>query len=375
MFETDPSNFMNATSTPSKFKIYVVGFGGGNPEHLTLEAKKYLQSANLIFYDSKIHPNLFFLSSKEAKWVSISSLSKRQLHSKLEKQLDINQNVVFLIPGAPEPKVINALLDNRQFPYTLIPGISSDNSQDFPLPKNRAIVLRGIDQSQSFLNDLVELGLDVIQCPMIEIIPNKQALKRLTSSFISGFTSLIFTSSNGVTIFFHHLIENEIDIRILANKKIFAVGPKTAESLKLFGLIPDAIPEKFAGDTILKLYSENLQEEKILIPRAKIARQTLPEELKARGAKVCDLSVYRTVSPKLKPIAIQDNDLVIFTSSSTADHFFQSKLYKNQRIVPFCIGDYTRLTVAGYFSGTIYTSDQATAESLTKCIEDYLKNE
>lgn len=241
--------------------------------------------------------------------------------------------------------------------------------------KKRVVVLRGADQAQGMVDELMAQGLDVIQCPMIEILPNKNALNRITPHFISPFTTLIFTSANGVKIFFNSMLEKNIDMRTLVNKKIFSVGPKTEDCLKSFGIIPDGVPEKFVAESLLTVLSGDLKKEKILIPTAAGARPVLPQELKAGGAKVSVLKIYRTVAPKPKPILILDKDLVIFTSSSTADHFFNSTIFKNQNIICFCIGDITRKTVSKYVSKNIYTSKTATSESLVECIIEFLRLE
>lgn len=251
----------------------------------------------------------------------------------------------------------------------------SDSSPLFshaPPFQQRAIVLRAAEQAQVLSEGLSLLGLSVISCPMIEIIPNKQALEHLTVPFIAAFTTLIFTSVNGTSIFFRTLIEKNIEITPLAEKKIFAVGPETANALKNFGISPSGIPQKFDGNSLLTLFNENLTDEKILIPRASLGRQILPQELRTRGAIVCDLGVYDTRLPKLPSIAIYDHDLIIFTSSSTVNHFFQSPLYTNQSIIPFCIGEYTRETLKAYFPYQIYTSAHATIESLIICVKEYL---
>ncbi len=246
-----------------------------------------------------------------------------------------------------------------------IPGVSSAR-------RKRVIVLRGVDQAQEMVEELISLGLDVIHCPMIEIQPNKGPINRITRSFIASFTTLIFTSANGVNVFFHSMLEKGIDVRALANKKFFTVGPKTRDSLISFGFIPDGIPDKFVAESLLDLFHADLKKEKILIPTAAGARAILPEELRGRGARVVVLKIYRTIAPKPRPIEIRDGDLVVFTSSSTAEHFFNSLLYKNQEIISFCIGEITSKAVSKYISENIYISKESTSESLVECIRGWI---
>lgn len=255
----------------------------------------------------------------------------------------------------------------------IITGIAQNRELESGPKRRRVLVLRGADQAQQMVEELAAEGLDVIQCPMIEIAPNQRTLNRINHTFLAPFTSLIFTSANGVNIFLKAMQEKGIDVGTLAGKKFFTVGPKTSDSLKSFGIIPDGIPEKFVAESIIDLFHGKLTNEKILIPTAAGARPILPQELKAGGAKVTVLKIYHTGVPKLKPITILDKDLVIFTSSSTADHFFNSKLFKNQEIISFCIGEITCRTVSKYMTKNIYTSKEATSESLVECVCEFLE--
>lgn len=353
-------------------KIYVVGAGPGDPSLLTLKAKKYLERADLIYFDPALHPNLFFMSKRTAKWISLAHGKGKHLQAMSLRQSSTDHSILFLLPGEPNHHATLAFLDKNGFPYELIPGIKSQRDSAYEEKKSRVIVLRGIDQAQGMIEELLSLNLDVIQCPMIEIIPNHRELKRITKTFITPFTTIIFTSANGVHYFLSDLRQKGIDIRILANKRIFTVGAKTEHCLNSHGLIADGTPATFVAESILDLFGSHLQEEKILIPTADGARDILSKELRDRDAKVCTLKIYKNITPKAKPLSIRDGDMVIFTSSSTAEHFFTSRLYKMQRIIPFCIGEITRKSVAKYISGDIYTSTQATAESLVDSVKRFL---
>lgn len=350
--------------------IYVIGYNPEDSTLITVKGKKQLEIVDYIFYDSFIHPNLFYYSNK-AKWIPIANKKKGQIQDALKKISKEKRSTAFLLKGEPNTESIHSLFDPIQFPYEHIPGVSLSSmaSQE---SRRRVFVLRSIDQAQKIIEDLSALKLNVIQCPMIEIQPNQKELKCISFSFIKPFTTLIFTSANGVNIFMRNLMDKGMDARVMANKKILAIGPKTYECLKSFGLLPDGMPDTYVAESILGLLNSNLHAEKILIPTAEGARQALPEELKARGAMVNVLKIYNNICPKLKPLVIQDYDLVVFTSSSTADHFFKSKLYRNQHIIAFCIGEITQQSVLKYISNNVYTSLKATSESLVECIKKYL---
>ncbi len=226
-----------------------------------------------------------------------------------------------------------------------------------PLFGKRIILLRTLKQSSELRDELHDLGAEVITCPAIEIKPLSPKIN------LTGATMIIFTSPNGVEQF----MKNR-DSRSLAGKKIVAIGPKTAQALRQFGLIADLTPESYQSEGILEVLSKNLNDENILIPTAQGARDVLPDQLRKRGARVIMLPLYKNINPKID-VAINDGDYVVFTSSSTAHHFFSGGHNKN--IVAFCLGPITANAVKQYFRGKLVISKQATAESLIQSIRRY----
>lgn len=383
--QVEPSHSTNPQPSRAddiKGKVVFIGTGPGDPSLLTFKAKKNIEQADVILYESTIHPNLLYFCKEGAKCLLIQK-NKATFRKFIISQAKAGNTVAILIHGdvvlhSKCPEEIQFLSKN-QIPYEMVPGISETaipilSGATAPMSGIKVIVLRSIDQSQDLTDDLSELGADVIQCPMIKIVPTKKELQKVNASFLSSFNTLIFTSANGVRFFMNALFEKLMDARVLSNKKIIAIGPKTKESLMDCGIIADAMPHKFVAESILDVLDEDIKNEKILIPTAFGARQVLPDELRKRGAEVCVLKIYKNVTPPIpKSISVKDGDLVIFTSSSTADHFFNSPLYKKQKIVPFCIGEITRKTVLKYLGNQkIYTSKESTAQSLVDCIHEYV---
>ena len=239
----------------------------------------------------------------------------------------------------------------------------------------RVIILRAMDQSKELAEYLSSLGASVILCPVIELVPEESALNEVNEDFINNFDTLIFTSSNGVKIFMNSLIKKNIGIKIINTKKILVIGPKTKETAIEFGIHVDAMPKTYVAESIIECFEKELDQSKILIATSIDARSIIPDELRKRGAFVKVLSIYKNISPPLADIKILDNDFVVFTSSSTANHFFQSKLYIKQKIKAFCIGEITAATVKKYIDSNIYTAKEATALSIASCISQHVKNE
>ncbi len=249
-------------------------------------------------------------------------------------------------------------------------------TENLPLFGKRIVLLRTADQGQEWLNPLSELGAEVIQLPMIEIIPNDDILEKINSAAIAHFSMIIFTSPNSVKQWMTALFKNGGDTRALAHRKIAAIGPKTAALLKNYGIIPDIIPDEFSQEGLLQVLPNTLSQETILIPTAAGARETFPDQLKTRGATVEVWKLYHTQLPKtISDQQINEGDWVIFTSSSTVTHFFESQVWNHQQITAFCIGKSTLSTLQNYFQGDIVMSPKATIDDMMAVLLNYAKEQ
>ena len=124
--------------------------------------------------------------------------------------------------------------------------------------------------------------------------PFDQALKNL-----SQYHWLVFTSANGVAAFMARLFEQGQDVRALGGLKIAAIGPATAESLRAYGLMADVVPPAFKAEVLLEALGPQVTPgAKMLLARAQIAREVLPEGLVRLGAKVDVAPVYKSRLPQ-----------------------------------------------------------------------------
>jgi len=200
-----------------------------------------------------------------------------------------------------------------------------------PLAGLRVVVTRPEGQAQELCSRLRALGAEPILFPTIAIAPPEaggpldQAIARLPD-----YDWVIFTSVNGVDHFWARLVEvsrssgadgqDELSIRA----RVAAIGPATAEALRQRGAPVHLIPAEYRAEAILDEIGD-VAGQRILLPRADIARPALADGLRAAGAQVDDVSAYRTVRGE-PPAAAFDAlragvDVVIFTSSSTVRHF------------------------------------------------------
>ncbi len=236
-----------------------------------------------------------------------------------------------------------------------------------PLAGNRVVILRTPEQSDELIGMLYENGASVIAWPVLKIEP--EPLGVVNAEFLKQFTMVIFTSPNGVRIFLDAMLQNGIDMRQLYGKKIYVIGAGTAKVLSRFGLIPDGVPGKFVAEGIIDILPENLKGENILIPRASQAREVLPCTLKERGASVTVLPVYNTRERTNLECPVKNGDYVLFTSSSTAEFFFNHPDCKNLSITPCCMGEITAETVRKYHQGELFTARNATVPSLVEAVQ------
>lgn len=190
------------------------------------------------------------------------------------------------------------------------------------LQGKQIVVTRPDDQSGGLLARLRALGAEPIACPAIMIAPPLDfgaldaAIARLAS-----YDWLLVTSVNGVRALLDRMAALGHDRRALAQLRIGAIGPATADELATHGLRASFVPSAYVAEAILDEI-EDVAGKRILLPRADIARDTLAVGLRERGATVDALAAYRTVpGPGARELAERLRshtiDALTFTSSST----------------------------------------------------------
>jgi len=230
-----------------------------------------------------------------------------------------------------------------------------------PLFGKRIVVTRSRDQASVFAEMLIDRGATVIELPTIDVVP-PASWEELDSAIagVESFAWIIFTSANAVRFFMERLRVLGKDVRMLKGVNLCTVGPKTAEALEAFGLKADLIPAEFKAEGVLAaLGNAGVKGKKILIPRAKVSREILPDKLREMGADVTVATAYENVKPatdveRVKKLFEEKKiAAVTFTSSSTVHNFVEMLGQKeyialvNGAIVA-CIGPVTAKTAAEY---------------------------
>jgi uroporphyrinogen III methyltransferase/synthase len=202
-----------------------------------------------------------------------------------------------------------------------------------PLFGTRIVVTRSREQAGEFVDRLMDLGAEVIQAPSIHIEPldDYDEIDRAIAD-ISSYHWLVLTSANGVDHFMRRALARVRDIRDLHGPRICAVGPATAERLQRLHLRVDVLPDEDRSEGVIAALKAtgSLEGRRLLLPRADIARESLPDELRKAGAEVDDIAAYRTVratwgqegQPDIyKKLLEGEVDIVTFTSASSVRHF------------------------------------------------------
>src|SRR5437870_6362818 len=224
--------------------------------------------------------------------------------------------------------------------------------EDRPLFGKRVLITRTRRQASTLARLLAAEGASPIELPAIEIGPSGdadavgEAIDALTAS---RYAWAVFTSANAVELWFGHLRERGLDARAFATTKVAAIGPATAEALAGRGVVADGGPKEYVAEEVVRallprlaMASPSVRPEepssaaerrlegsrvatapRILVPRAESARPELVEGLRAAGAEVDEITLYRAAVPETAPAEalslLREGaiDIVTFTSSST----------------------------------------------------------
>lgn len=198
-----------------------------------------------------------------------------------------------------------------------------------PLDGRRVLVTRAAGQAGKLSESLQALGAEPVQVPVLEIRP--PASFEAMDSALKGLESydwLILTSANTV----HALAERSDFLAIPpANRpalRIAAVGKATAKAAYDAGWNVTIVPESYVAESLVSEIANLVSGKRILLARAEIARDLIPDSLRAAGAEVDVVDAYRNVVPEAAPEQLRQAmaagiDAATFTSSSSATHLVE----------------------------------------------------
>ncbi|OGR85533.1 MAG: hypothetical protein A2901_03310 [Elusimicrobia bacterium RIFCSPLOWO2_01_FULL_54_10] len=234
-------------------------------------------------------------------------------------------------------------------------------------------VTRARGQASGFAGALRRMGARVLICPTILIAapasykPLDRAVRKLES-----YDWLIFTSANAVESFAKRLRRKPV------RSKTCAIGPGTAASMKKLGIKVTLMSKNFVAESILKTMP-SVRGKRILIPRAKDAREILPRELRRRGAAVDAPETYKTVldargAAQLRKALKSAVDCVTFTSASTVHNFFKAAgRIPHKQITAASIGPITTQALLSHGWKPAIVAKKPTTQHLAQAILKYYR--
>lgn len=253
-----------------------------------------------------------------------------------------------------------------------------------PLFGKKILVTRTRNQAGKLSELLEDLGAEVIEIPLIRIVPliTEEVISVLEK--IENYDWIVFTSENGVNIFMETLFKLGKDVRVLGKAKIAVIGKATKEVLAKWRLKADLVPtDNFTQEGLVEAFSKvDIKGKEILVPRAKEAREFLAEQLKRMGGKVKILPIYETLFPedsevKLKKILASGVDVITFTSSSTVKNFFKvvKSLDKKflDNLVFASIGPITSQELRNHGFNPTIEAKISTIEGLVEAIKNFFE--
>jgi uroporphyrinogen-III synthase len=199
-----------------------------------------------------------------------------------------------------------------------------------PLAGVRIVVGRARHQASALSSGLRELGATVLEIPFIEI-RKPRSYKPLDSALenLRRYDWLILTSVNGVDALWARLRQLGLNKRELKHLKVAAIGPATKQAIEKHGIKVNVVPEEYVAESVVASLRTQVAGKRVLLARARVARDVIPRELRKLGARVDVVEAYETVIPKssgtrLRSIlrdAKRRPHMITFTSSSTVRNF------------------------------------------------------
>lgn len=260
-----------------------------------------------------------------------------------------------------------------------------------PLFGKNVLVTRAQQQAHSFVTSLRQAGASAIEHPTICIQPPvDRVLAERAAREVGEYDWVLFTSVNGVDRFFELLQSQGMDSRRFGAARIAVIGPATRDRLKVHGIVADTMPTAYRGealaDAVLAHHDHHMHAQSVLIPRAEVAREILPDTLRRGGAKVDVVPMYRTVPMPAKDaqalverLELGDVDVVTLTSSSTADNLVSAlgarapELLRHTTVAS--IGPITTATAEAHGIKVDITAEDYTLPGLVSALEAHFSEQ
>lgn len=226
----------------------------------------------------------------------------------------------------------------------------------------RIVITRPESDAARLAERLLAMGAIPVVAPAIDIQFTDPPELAAALDRLDRYDWVVFTSKNGVEAVFR-LVDR------LSGPKVAAIGPATAAALRQRRVEPALVPDEYVAEAVLDAMGD-VRGLRVLLPRADIAREALPEGLRARGARVDVIAAYRTRPRAIAPGALAA-DAVTFTSSSTVRSFLSvAAVPPTAKVV--CIGPITAQTAAQLGLHVDRVADEYTEDGLIAALVEVL---
>ena len=254
-----------------------------------------------------------------------------------------------------------------------------------PLYGWRVLVPRTKEQAGEMSDRLRAYGAVPVEVPTIAVEPPRTPtqMERAVKGLVTGrYEWVVFTSTNAVRAVWEKFSEFGLDARAFAGVKIACVGEATADAVRAFGIQPELVPtEEQSSEGMLAVfppYDDILDPiDRVLLPRADIATETLAAGLRERGWAIDDVTAYRTVRAAPPAAHIRDAiksggfQAVCFTSSSTVRNLVGIAGKPHAKTVVVAIGPATAATAAEFGLRVDVQAESATIPALVEALAEF----
>ena len=263
-----------------------------------------------------------------------------------------------------------------------------------PLFGKRVLVLRPRDQATAVVKRIRERGGEAILWPAIEIVApaDPQPMQSLVRS-LRDYDVVVLTSENSVEKLFQAMASEGLDARAFGRAHVAAVGSATMTTLAKYGIRADIVPRDFHGDGLAEAILEHpfvtqrlsaAQSVRVAFPRARVAREVLPEKLQAAGCDVTLVVAYETqkAGPEkhaafVRLLEEKRVDVLLLSASSTADAVAEALGTRLSELLTgvlvASIGDVTTTTARKRGIDVAVTATTSTMDGLVQAVESFLK--